>query len=37
MNLVPVWQQGLTGQGISVVVLDDNVNPLNKEIQQNYV
>lgn len=35
--MVPVWQQNLTGRGISIAVLDDNVDPLNPDLAQNYV
>lgn len=37
LNVPPVWQQGLTGRGVSVLVLDDNVDSLNPEISRNYV
>ena len=37
LNVVPVWQEGLTGHGVSVLVLDDNVDSSNPEISRNYV
>ena len=37
LNIPPVWTQGYTGRGISIAVLDDNVNGSNPEIASNYV
>jgi len=37
LNVLPVWEQGLSGRGVSVAILDDNVNPLNPDISHNYV
>ncbi len=37
LNVLPVWEQGLSGRGVSVAILDDNVNPLNLDISHNYV
>lgn len=35
--MTPVWRDGLTGRGVAIAVLDDNVNPWNREIRRNYV
>jgi hypothetical protein len=35
--VTPVWRKGLTGRGVAIAVLDDNVNPSNPEIRRNYV
>jgi len=37
LNVPPVWQEGITGRGVSVLVLDDNVDSHNPEISRNYV
>ena len=37
MNVPPIWQQGITGRGVTVLVLDDNVDANNPEIRVNYV
>ncbi len=37
LNVTPVWRKGLTGQGVAIAVLDDNVNPSSPEIRRNYV
>jgi subtilisin family serine protease len=37
LNVTPVWRKGLTGRGVAIAVLDDNVNPSNPEIRRNYV
>ena len=37
LNVPLVWQEGLTGRGVSVLVLDDNVDSHNPEISRNYV
>nr|CAH0109880.1 unnamed protein product [Daphnia galeata] len=36
LNVTPVWRKGLTGQGVAIAVLDDNVNPSSPEIRRNY-
>ncbi|KAK4030076.1 hypothetical protein OUZ56_023034 [Daphnia magna] len=36
LNVTPVWRDGLTGRGVAIAVLDDNVNPWNREIRRNY-
>ncbi|XP_046656203.1 neuroendocrine convertase 1-like isoform X2 [Daphnia pulicaria] len=36
LNVTPVWRKGLTGRGVAIAVLDDNVNPSNPEIRRNY-
>lgn len=37
VNLTGVWERNVTGQGITVVVVDDGVQHTHPDIQPNYV
>lgn len=37
VNVTGVWEQNVTGQGVTVVVVDDGVEHTIKDIQPNYV
>lgn len=36
-NVVPVWRQGITGEGVVVCILDDGLDHTHEDIKQNYV
>lgn len=37
INVTGVWERNVTGQGVTVVVVDDGVEHTIKDIQPNYV
>jgi len=37
INVVPVWQKGITGRGIVVSILDDGIDHSHPDLQRNYV
>ena len=37
INLTGVWERNITGQGVTVVVVDDGVEHTHQDIQANYV
>lgn len=37
INVTGVWEHNITGQGVTVVVVDDGVQHTHKDIQLNYV
>ena len=37
LNVLPVWQQNITGQGVVVAILDDGVEHTHPDIAPNYV
>lgn len=37
INLTGVWERNITGQGVTVVVVDDGVEHTHQDIQPNYV
>lgn len=37
LNVLPVWQKGITGKGVVVSILDDGVDHLHPDLQLNYV
>lgn len=37
MNIDKVWQQGVTGKGIVVAVVDDGLEQFHPDIKDNYV
>lgn len=37
INVTCVWERNITGQGVTVVVVDDGVEHTLKDIQPNYV
>ena len=37
MNIDKVWQQGVTGKGIVVAVVDDGLQQSHPDLQDNYV
>ena len=37
MNLRQVWQQGITGKGVVVAVVDDGLQQSHPELRDNYV
>lgn len=37
INVTGVWEHNITGQGVTVVVVDDGVEHTHKDIQLNYV
>lgn len=37
LNVLPVWQRGITGAGIRVAVLDDGLEHGHDDLRQNYV
>lgn len=37
MNVIPAWQQGITGKGVVVTILDDGLESDHPDIEQNYV
>ena len=36
MNIIPVWNQGLTGKGVVVTILDDGIEKNHPDIRNNY-
>ncbi|XP_030572268.1 furin-like protease 1 [Drosophila novamexicana] len=36
MNVIPAWQQGITGKGVVVTILDDGLESDHPDIEQNY-
>lgn len=37
INVTGVWERNITGQGVTVVVVDDGVEHTHQDIQPNYV
>lgn len=37
MNVIPAWQQGITGKGVVVTILDDGLEYDHPDIEHNYV
>lgn len=37
INVTGVWEHNVTGQGVTVVVIDDGVEHTHQDIQSNYV
>lgn len=37
INVTGVWEHNVTGQGVTVVVVDDGVQHTHQDIQSNYV
>lgn len=37
INVTGVWEHNVTGQGVTVVVIDDGVEHTHEDIQSNYV
>lgn len=37
MNVIPAWQDGVTGKGIVVTILDDGLESDHPDLAQNYV
>lgn len=37
INVTGVWERNITGQGVTVVVVDDGVEHTHLDIQSNYV
>lgn len=37
LNVLPVWDRGITGAGIRVAVLDDGIEHTHDDLRQNYV
>lgn len=37
INVTGVWERNVTGQGVTVVVVDDGVEHTHQDIQSNYV
>lgn len=37
INVTGVWERNITGQGVTVVVVDDGVEHTHQDIQANYV
>lgn len=37
INVVPAWQQGFSGRGVSVCVLDDGIEHTHDDLKDNYV
>ena len=37
INVVPAWQQGFSGAGVAVCVLDDGIEHTHDDLKQNYV
>lgn len=37
INVTGVWERNITGQGVTVVVVDDGVEHTHRDIQPNYV
>lgn len=37
MNIYQVWQQGITGKGVVVAVVDEGLQQLHPELADNYV
>lgn len=37
INVTGVWERNITGQGVTVVVVDDGVEHTHQDIQSNYV
>lgn len=37
MNIDKVWQQGVTGKGIVVAVVDDGIQQFHPDLKDNYV
>ena len=37
MNVLPAWQQGYSGKGVVVSILDDGIQPNHPDLIANYV
>lgn len=37
INVTGVWEHNITGQGVTVVVVDDGVQHTHKDLEPNYV
>ena len=37
MNVLPAWQQGFSGKGVVVSILDDGIQPNHPDLIDNYV
>lgn len=37
MNVIPAWQEGITGRGVVVTILDDGLESDHPDLEQNYV
>lgn len=37
MNVIPAWQQGITGKGVVVTILDDGLESDHPDLEANYV
>ena len=37
MNVVPAWQKGYTGKGVTVSILDDGIEKDHPDLKKNYV
>lgn len=37
MNVIPAWQEGITGKGIVVTILDDGLESDHPDLVKNYV
>ena len=37
MNVVPAWEEGITGRGVVVTILDDGLEKDHPDIFKNYV
>ncbi|GIX84659.1 hypothetical protein CDAR_552231 [Caerostris darwini] len=36
INVLPVWESGITGEGVRISVLDDGIHPFSEEVARNY-
>ncbi|MFT7800399.1 PC3-like endoprotease variant B [Arapaima gigas] len=36
LNVMPVWQRGITGQGVVVTIIDDGVDHTNEDLRKNF-
>lgn len=37
MNVIPAWEQGITGKGVVVTILDDGLESDHPDLEHNYV
>lgn len=37
MNVIPAWEEGITGRGVVVTILDDGLEKDHPDIFKNYV
>ncbi|XP_043925907.1 PC3-like endoprotease variant B [Protopterus annectens] len=36
LNIMPVWKRGISGRGVVVTIIDDGVDPTNRDLRSNF-